>query len=442
MKQSRIYKCSLLILFLINSNIVFSQNTEVQSLLDSLSIQNIKTHIDSMCWAGGYETRSTFTQGSGESVNYIYKYLNSLPGLSDVKLDMFQVRNSLYPYSTYPQYNVVATLEGKSESPEIILIGGHYDTSGSRGTGYDDNWNTTFKARGADDNATGVASIMEIARVLSDTSNPFINKHTFKFIAFGAEESHPAHSNASHVGSLFDAENMYNANDPLAAVIILDMIGYNENYNYTEVISDQPSLWLADQIYDNRDKYVPDLKTNSTPSDVPYSDHQSYQDYGFSAILLMENDRPWNNDAPYYKLNPYYHTSNDVQSTLNYNLIEMVAELTLASGASLSLRDDPTSLNDNDLSSNNLPGTFQISAYPNPFNGRVNILFTVGQTDKIDISIYNVLGQKIQSLYSGEEINAGMHKIFWDAGSNPSGIYYYTLKSNYGTKSQKLMLVK
>jgi hypothetical protein len=432
----------MLLLFFINSNIIFSQNNAVQALLDSLSIENIKTHIDSLCWAGGYETRSTFTAGNSEAAHYIYNYLSYLPGLTEVKLDTFYIRNSLYPYSTYPQYNVVATIEGKSDSPDIILLGGHYDTSGSRGNGYDDNWNSTFKARGADDNATGTASVMEIARVLSESTDTFDNKHTFKFVAFGAEEYHPVHPNAHHVGSLFDAENMYNANEPLTAVIILDMIGYNNNYNYTEVISNQASLWLADQVYAYRYIYVPDLHTNSTPVDVPYSDHESYQDYGFSAILLMENDRPWNDDSPYYRMNPYYHTSNDVQSTLNYDLIEMVAQLALVSSASLSLKDDPTSVENNQLQSDNLPESFQLSAYPNPFNGLVNIQFTIPEANEIDISIYNSLGQKIQSLYSDEEFSAGIHNVRWDAGSNPSGIYYCVLNNTYGTKYLKLMILK
>jgi Zn-dependent M28 family amino/carboxypeptidase len=337
---------------------------------------------------------------------------------------------------------VVAFLEGKSDSSEIILLGGHYDTSGSRENGYDDNWNTTFKARGADDNATGVASIMEIARVLSEAGTSFNNKHTFKFIAFGAEESHPVHSTASHVGSLFDAGKMYNADEPLTAAIVLDMIGYNNNYNYTEVISNQASLWLANQIFGYRYIYVPDLNTNPNPPDVPYSDHKSYQDYGFSAILLMENDRPWNDDPPYYLSNPYYHTSSDMPSTLNFTQVEMVAKLALAGAASMGLRDDPTAIDRSTYNSNNLPDNFRLSAYPNPFNGRVNIQFTISKRDMISIGIYNVLGQQVQSLIPNEEFLAGPHNIGWDAGSNPSGVYYCVLKNNYGVKSLKLMLIK
>ena len=90
----------------------------------------------------------------------------------------------------------------------------------------------------------------------------------------------------------------------------------------------------------------------------------------------------------------------------------------------------------------NLPENFKLSAYPNPFNGWVNIQFTILKRDNISITIYNMLGQKIQSLFYEEEFNGGSHHISWDPNSIPSGVYYCVLNNTHSMKSLKLMLVK
>jgi hypothetical protein len=156
----------------------------------------------------------------------------------------------------------------------------------------------------------------------------------------------------------------------------------------------------------------------------------------------MENDRPWNDDSPYYLSNPYYHTSSDMPSTLNFTQVGMVAKLALAGAASMSLRDDPTSVDRNTRNLDNMPENFQLSAYPNPFNGRVNIQFRIFKEDEINIAIFNILGQKIQTLYPADEFKTGLYNISWDAGSNPSGVYYCVFSTNYGMKSLQLMFIK
>jgi aminopeptidase N len=79
--------------------------------------------------------------------------------------------------------------------------------------------------------------------------------------------------------------------------------------------------------------------------------------------------------------------------------------------------------------------------YPNPFNEQVTITYDLEQIQEIEISIWNVLGQKVESLFKGHG-GIGRHKLNWLAKNRPSGIYFCRLESESGTDIKKLMLLK
>ena len=83
---------------------------------------------------------------------------------------------------------------------------------------------------------------------------------------------------------------------------------------------------------------------------------------------------------------------------------------------------------------------------PNPFNPKTVISWQVGATSKspvqVDLSIYNVLGQKVATLVSGKQ-KAGFYSVEWDATGMSSGIYYYTLQAgNRFVASKKMILIQ
>ena len=91
---------------------------------------------------------------------------------------------------------------------------------------------------------------------------------------------------------------------------------------------------------------------------------------------------------------------------------------------------------------NNLPEKFTLNpSYPNPFNPVTNIRFQIPSTGKTKVVIYNALGQKIKTLYSGQ-MNAGEHTLRWDASGNASGMYFVVVRFNGKTAVQKMMLIK
>jgi hypothetical protein len=84
--------------------------------------------------------------------------------------------------------------------------------------------------------------------------------------------------------------------------------------------------------------------------------------------------------------------------------------------------------------------------YPNPFNPTTQLAFSLPKNDIVEISIYNILGQKIVTLVGGP-LAAGEHQITWDAKdarglSVPTGIYIYQLKASDYIATRKMMLIR
>ncbi len=102
---------------------------------------------------------------------------------------------------------------------------------------------------------------------------------------------------------------------------------------------------------------------------------------------------------------------------------------------------------------NELPAITSLSAsYPNPFflaNGRSSacqIDFSIAEASEIDLSVYNLKGQKVRTLVS-EPMPAGEHRISWDGRNNKgqitgSGIYFYQLRTESTTLNRKMILIK
>lgn len=79
--------------------------------------------------------------------------------------------------------------------------------------------------------------------------------------------------------------------------------------------------------------------------------------------------------------------------------------------------------------------------YPNPFNPVTRIRYSVPQESYVSISIYNMLGEKVQQLVDDTR-SPGTYTIDWDASGFTSGIYLYTMKSGNYSESKKLILLR
>ncbi|MBC8312451.1 MAG: T9SS type A sorting domain-containing protein [Candidatus Marinimicrobia bacterium] len=90
----------------------------------------------------------------------------------------------------------------------------------------------------------------------------------------------------------------------------------------------------------------------------------------------------------------------------------------------------------------NLPSNTTIhNAYPNPFNPISTIEYALQADSHIELSIHNVNGEKVETLYDGYK-NAGLHQITWNAKNLPSGMYFFTLNTVDAVHTHKLLLLK
>jgi hypothetical protein len=79
--------------------------------------------------------------------------------------------------------------------------------------------------------------------------------------------------------------------------------------------------------------------------------------------------------------------------------------------------------------------------YPNPFNPSTIINYQLSMTSDVELSIYNLLGQKVAVLVS-EKQTAGRHLVEWNASGFPSGIYYYQLEAGDYREIKKMILLR
>jgi len=79
--------------------------------------------------------------------------------------------------------------------------------------------------------------------------------------------------------------------------------------------------------------------------------------------------------------------------------------------------------------------------YPNPFNPSTAIKFGLPEAQFVSINIYDVLGNKLQTVVN-ENLQAGTYTYNFDASKYPSGIYFYSLTTNNSTITKKMMLIK
>jgi beta-glucanase (GH16 family) len=79
--------------------------------------------------------------------------------------------------------------------------------------------------------------------------------------------------------------------------------------------------------------------------------------------------------------------------------------------------------------------------YPNPFNPSTAIHFSIGSEQKVRLAVYDVLGSEVAVLADGT-MQAGSHRVEWDARTIPSGVYFYRLRAGSFVETKRLVLQK
>ena len=230
---------------------------------------------------------------------------------AEVSLQRYEVSGSEFR-------NVIGRLG--PDTAERVVVGAHYDAAGP--------------FPGADDNASGVAGVIELARVLAGA--PL--QRAVELVAYPCEE--PPFFRTPYMGSMVHAASLRDEGVRVKAMIALEMIGY---------FSDEPGSQsfptpLLKPFYPSRGNFITvvgklgqgplirrvrramrggsplPVRTIQAPRAIPgvdFSDHASYWAAGFDAVMVT--------DTAFYR-NPHYHTARDTPDTLDYRRMAMVVE--------------------------------------------------------------------------------------------------------------------
>jgi hypothetical protein len=437
------------LLIYVSAEVALSQDTHhdrIATMLAEVSEQRLQDHVRAMEEAGGTRNRVTFTSGKDSAAVYIRLAFEAMPGIDEVHLDTFFIASAVPPFNLKPQVNVIAVMRGTLSADEYFVVGSHYDATADRDAGWNNgqNWQS-IQAPGANDNGSGVAALLEMAHIMSAPQFGYRPESTIKFVAFGAEERLPAPvGTGNHFGSRHLARQARLQGHTIRGMVSVDMIGFNERNNYTAIVKVNNEMASASAALGTRyvqanQNFFTGLIMNGFPfANGTYSDHQSYADEGYPAILIIENAAPWNTNT-YYTANPYYHMTTDTRDRINYELVRRVTQLNIAALATEA--GVATGLTESVFS--DLPAAAQLNPnYPNPFNPTTNIPFSLPEASPIRLTVYNAVGQQIAVLADGVW-PSGEHIIPFNADGLSSGLYVYRLETTGGlTHSRTMLLVK
>ena len=261
-----------------------------------------------------------------ESTTYIRDRLAVFLGERAVELQEFKASAT-----DSTMYNVVGTLAGRDEDLGYYVICAHYDAIASRTLNWD--WRTG-PAPGADDNATGVALVLEAARVLAEQEFPW----SIRFIAFSGEE-------LGLFGSRDYAARVRQRDDRILGVLNFDMVGFNDLSQRLELVTNTSSRWLVDLMVQSNELYDIGLKVDVLEDDFAgLSDHAPFWARGYDAILGIENYLPTDSTTygvrnGEYRLNQQYHQVTDVPDSINWELVARITRLAVATLAQYGLQE-------------------------------------------------------------------------------------------------------
>lgn len=210
--------------------------------------------------------------------------------------------------------NIVVDIPGYEKPEDIIILSGHYDTV--EGT------------PGADDNATSVAAVLEIQRLLAH----YRFKKTLRFVNFTLEE--PPFFGSENMGSMRYARECRERGEKIDLMAAIDMIGfackrcqqrfpnmvdkskYPSKGDYLAVVSFpscSPHVFLWKRIYNSHaKKKIFDLIGPASIPGIELSDHSSFIKHKYPALLLT--------DTAFYR-NRNYHQAGDTYETINFSFL-------------------------------------------------------------------------------------------------------------------------
>ncbi len=219
-----------------------------------------------------------------------------------------------YTVNNLETANIIAEIRGNKLPDEIILIAAHYDT--------------VCGTVGANDNASGIAALLELHRLLKKNKH----KRTIRFAAFTLEE--PPHFETENMGSFIYARKCAKQNDNIKLMICLDMLAYGGSFvkqqvplssmhgkypakgNYL-VAASLPTYsrftYMLKNFYNSYSRVpIYDVIAPASLKGINNSDHASFHKFGIPNLMIT--------DTGFYR-SSHYHSETDTMNTLNFRFL-------------------------------------------------------------------------------------------------------------------------
>jgi Zn-dependent M28 family amino/carboxypeptidase len=233
----------------------------------------------------------------------------------------YEVRREEYDALGDTATNLIIEQPGKPRPEEIVVLGAHYDTV----------WTTP----GADDNASAVAVMLEVSRLLKG----HVGERTLRCVAFACEE--PPYFNLDCMGSQHHAREAARRQERIVGMLCLEMVGYFRSEPNSQRVPETIPRWLH-RFFPRRANFLAAVGNLSSwrlawsfrrgfkrgsrlplfsivlPErirEIRLSDNSSFWDQGYPALMLTDTS---------FLRNPHYHLASDTPETLDYDAMTQV----------------------------------------------------------------------------------------------------------------------
>lgn len=250
---------------------------------------------------GSFATRNTNQPGAAEAARWIRAEMQSYSPRLEVRFDAYRVKKKTRIVADVDLINVVAVLRGRKYPDRHLIVSGHYDSltivpkkpepgaAPDTEPGLDNELSAAAPhAPGVSDDASGVAAVMELARVMSQ----YEFDKTLVFIAFAGEEQ-------GLVGSTLYSSRARKQNQMIEAVLNNDIIGNDTAGNGVTIThavrvfsgdpADSPSRSLARYVHAAAARWIPSMRVDLIFRDDRFArggDHTPFHEDGFAAVRL------------------------------------------------------------------------------------------------------------------------------------------------------------
>lgn len=353
-----------------------SNGPVVNALLANMAEPNIRATIAHL---SNYPNRFHTSASGVEAAQWLKSQWETYAaGRADVTVQLFS-------HAAFAQPSVILTIQGRTTPSEIVVVGGHLDSLSSGST-----------APGADDDASGIATISEVIRVAMATG--YQPEKTVKFMAYAAEE-------VGLRGSTEIANAHKNQGANVIGVLQLDMTNYKGSLADVGIISDFTDAAQNNFVTRLIDTYVTDVSWQASRCNYGCSDHAAWTNAGFAASMPFESLMGEHNGA--------IHTAGDTLAVSNNNAMHALKFAKIAGAYMAELAKGTVTLSDTILP------TVSLTAPLNASNVSGAVVLSADATDNQGIS-------RVEFLVDGRVVGtstAPPYAATWDSATTANGIH-------------------